>query len=62
MTKRDRRTYTDKFKAQMVEVYESDKLKHEIMKEYDLTQPLRYHIMLNNKMHLIKWIIIKSSY
>lgn len=37
MAKRDRRTYTDEFKAQMVKLYESGKFKHEIMKEYDLT-------------------------
>jgi len=37
MTKRDRRTYTDEFKEQMVKLYESGKPKNEIMKEYDLT-------------------------
>ena len=37
MAKRDRRTYTDEFKAQMVKLYESGKPKQEIMKEYDLT-------------------------
>lgn len=37
MTKRDRRTYTEEFKTQMVKLYESGKPKQEIMKEYDLT-------------------------
>lgn len=37
MTKRDRRTYTDEFKEQMVKLYESGKPKNEIIKEYDLT-------------------------
>jgi len=37
MTKRDRRTYTDEFKEQMVKLYESGKPKNEIRKEYDLT-------------------------
>ncbi len=37
MAKRDRRTYTDEFKAQMVKLYENGKPKREIMAEYDLT-------------------------
>lgn len=37
MTKRDRRTYTEEFKEQMVKLYEIGKSKAEIMKEYDLT-------------------------
>ncbi|WMM26098.1 IS3 family transposase [Tissierella sp. MB52-C2] len=37
MAKRDRRTYTEEFKEQMVKLYESGKPKAEIMKEYDLT-------------------------
>ena len=37
MTKRDRRTYTEEFKKQMVKLYKSGKPKAEIMKEYDLT-------------------------
>jgi transposase len=37
MTKRQRRTYTDEFKAQMVKLYESGKSRQEIMTEYDLT-------------------------
>ena len=37
MTKRERRTFTDEFKAQMVKLYESGKPKNEIMAEYDLT-------------------------
>ena len=35
--KRPRRTYTDEFKSQMVKLYESGKLKSEIISEYDLT-------------------------
>lgn len=37
MAKRQRRTYTDEFKEQMVKLYESGKPKKEIMAEYDLT-------------------------
>lgn len=37
MTKRERRTYTDECKAQMVKLYESGKPKKDIMDEYDLT-------------------------
>lgn len=37
MTKRDRRTYTEEFKAQMVKLYDSGKPKKEIIVEYDLT-------------------------
>ncbi|MDD4680001.1 MAG: IS3 family transposase [Clostridia bacterium] len=37
MAKRQRRTYTDEFKEQMVKLYESGKPKKEIMEEYDLT-------------------------
>ena len=37
MTKRERRTFTEEFKAQMVKLYESGKPKNEIMAEYDLT-------------------------
>lgn len=37
MTKRERRTYTEEFKEQMVKLYESGKSKTEIMREYDLT-------------------------
>ena len=37
MAKRQRRTYTDEFKAQMVKLYESGKPRQEIMTEYDLT-------------------------
>lgn len=35
--RRPRRTYTDKFKAQMVKLYESGKPKNEIISEYELT-------------------------
>lgn len=37
MAKRERRTYTDEFKEQMVKLYESGKPKKDIIKEYDLT-------------------------
>ena len=37
MAKRERRTYTDEFKEQMVKLYESGKPKKDIMDEYDLT-------------------------
>ncbi|MCK4259679.1 MAG: transposase [Halanaerobiales bacterium] len=37
MTKRERRTYTEEFKEQMVKLYESGKSKKDIMLEYDLT-------------------------
>jgi len=37
MAKRDRRTYTEEFKEQMVKLYESGKPKKDIMTEYDLT-------------------------
>jgi transposase len=37
MTNRDRRTYTEEFKEQMVKLYQSGKSKRDIMNEYDLT-------------------------
>ncbi len=37
MTKRERRIYTDEFKAQMVKLYENGKSKKDIIREYDLT-------------------------
>lgn len=37
MPKRERRTYTDEFKAQMVKLYENGKSKKDIIREYDLT-------------------------
>lgn len=37
MRKRERRTYTEEFKEQMVKLYESGKPKKDIMAEYDLT-------------------------
>ncbi|SNT32479.1 transposase [Anaerovirgula multivorans] len=37
MAKRDRRTYTEEFKQQMVKLYENGKPKKDIMVEYDLT-------------------------
>jgi transposase len=37
MIKRERRTYTEEFKEQMVKLYESGKPKKDIMAEYDLT-------------------------
>lgn len=35
--KRERRTFTDEFKAQMVKLYESGKPRKDIISEYDLT-------------------------
>ncbi len=37
MAKRERRTYTQEFKEQMVKLYESGKPKNDIIAEYDLT-------------------------
>lgn len=37
MAKRERRTYTEEFKEQMVKLYESGKPKKDIMAEYDIT-------------------------
>ena len=37
MAARDRRTYTEEFKAQMVKLYENGKSKRDIMVEYNLT-------------------------
>lgn len=34
---RERRNFTDEFKQQMVNLYNNDKPRHEIIKEYDLT-------------------------
>jgi len=36
-TKRNRRSFTDEFKQQMVQLYLNGKLKSEITREYDLT-------------------------
>ena len=37
MTKRARRTFTDEFKSQMVQLYRNGKPRVEIINEYDLT-------------------------
>jgi transposase len=37
MTKRVRRTFTEEFKQQIVQLYENGKPKKEIIREYDLT-------------------------
>lgn len=37
MTKRQRRTFTDEFKEQMVKLYENGKPKKDIVDEYELT-------------------------
>lgn len=37
MTKRERRTFTDEFKNQMVQLYLNGKRKCDIVREYDLT-------------------------
>ena len=37
MTKRERRTFTDEFKNQMVQMYLNGKRKSDIIREYDLT-------------------------
>jgi transposase len=45
MTKRERRTYTEEFKEQMVKLYESGKAKKDIIAEYDLT-PTAFNIWI----------------
>lgn len=37
MTRRNRRTFTEEFKKQMVELHESGKSRADIIREYDLT-------------------------
>ena len=37
MTKRERRTYTEEFKNQIVQLYLNDKPRQDIIREYDLT-------------------------
>jgi len=37
MIKRERRTFTDEFKQQMVQLYKSGKRRSDIISEYDLT-------------------------
>ncbi|WP_393960402.1 transposase, partial [Priestia megaterium] len=37
MTRRERRTFTEEFKQQMVQLYQSGKPRKEIIREYDLT-------------------------
>ncbi len=37
MTRRERRTFTKKFKQQMVQLYQNGKSRKEIIHEYDLT-------------------------
>lgn len=36
MTNRERRTFTDEFKQQMVQLYESGKQRADLLREYDL--------------------------
>lgn len=37
MTKRERRTFTQEFKLEIVKLYENGKLRSEIIREYELT-------------------------
>ena len=37
MTKRERRTFTEEFKQQMVQLYQNGKPRKDIIREYDLT-------------------------
>lgn len=37
MTRRERRTFTEEFKQQMVQLYQNEKPRQEIIREYDLT-------------------------
>ncbi|EST52251.1 transposase [Brevibacillus panacihumi W25] len=37
MAKRERRTFTDEFKQQMVQLYENGKSRADILREYDLS-------------------------
>ena len=37
MTKRERRTFTEDFKQQIVQLYQNEKPRKEIIREYDLT-------------------------
>ena len=37
MAKRERRTFTEDFKQQMVQLYQNGKPRKEIIREYDLT-------------------------
>ena len=37
MTKRERRTFTEEFKKQMVQLYQNGKPRKEIIREYELT-------------------------
>jgi transposase len=37
MTKRERRTFTDEFKQQIVQLYQNGKPRQELIREYDLT-------------------------
>ncbi|MFZ0446109.1 MAG: transposase, partial [Bacillus sp. (in: firmicutes)] len=37
MTKRSRRTFTEEFKQQIVQLYQNGKPRKEIIREYDLT-------------------------
>jgi transposase len=37
MTKRNRRTFTEEFKQQIVQLYQNGKPRKEIIREYDLT-------------------------
>ena len=38
MSRRERRTFTEEFKLQMVQLYNNSKAPSEIVKEYDLTR------------------------
>ena len=38
MSRRERRTFTEEFKLQMVQLYNNDKTPSKIVKKYDLTR------------------------
>ena len=63
MTKRERRTYTDEFKAQVVKLYESGKPKSEIIKEYQVDTAIAGN-MINNFSHVqdvYVWVIFTED-
>lgn len=50
MTKRERRTFTDEFKNQIVQLYQNGKPRKDIIREYDLT-PSSLDKWINQSQH-----------
>lgn len=57
MSRRERRTFTEEFKLQMVQLYNNDKTPSKIVKKYDLTRL----VLMNWIQNIIKPVHLKKA-